>query len=106
MDQRGTVEAGSRDDVVGPGKDESRLMVVDAGDVERYDGEIGMFVIDGDTPYIPQFADEIPGKTRILLLNCLLAGRGDEPYPGKERCNAGIVVGPCLEPHRASQWDG
>ena len=48
MDERGAVEPGPRDDVVSPGKDESRLMVVDAGDIERYDREIRIFVIDGD----------------------------------------------------------
>ena len=52
MDERGAVETGPRDHVVSPRKDESRLMVVDAGDVERYNREVRVFVIDGDATYI------------------------------------------------------
>jgi hypothetical protein len=74
MDERGTVETGSQDHVVSPGKDESRLMIVEGGDVERYDGKIGIFIIDGDTRDILQFADKSVGKIPVLPVNCLLTG--------------------------------
>ena len=74
MDERGAVEAGPRDHVVGPGKDESHLIVVDPRDIERYDREVRIFVIDSDAPYVLQFADETAGKIRILLLDCFLTG--------------------------------
>ncbi len=69
MDERGTVETGPCNHIVGPGKNESRLMIVDPGDIERYDRKVRVFIIESDTRYVFQFADEPAGKTCILLLD-------------------------------------
>ncbi len=43
MDERGTMKTGPRDHVIGPGKDEPHLMIVDTGNVERYYREDQVF---------------------------------------------------------------
>ena len=74
MDEWGAVETGPHNHAVGSGKDKSRLMVVDAIDIERYDWQVRFFSIDRNSRYVFQLADETAGEISILLLNCLLAG--------------------------------
>ena len=91
MDERGAVEAGPRDNVVGLSEDVSCFVVAQLPEVEGDQREIRGRGIEVDTRIPGDLPDEEGGEIPALPGDFILAFPFDEPDPGKERGDPGIV---------------
>jgi len=82
------VQASTGYDVVTPGEHESHIIVLESAYIESDDRKVRVFVVDRYVLLIFQFINK---KSSLFLHFFHAGGKG---------CQAGIVVGPCLEPFR------